>query len=159
VDFDRTRTGRRPIIADERVGTFHPPPAFFIVLEPIEFALQPDLSAFLSDFPVLAESPDYVIFDLTRKVRTAPSGPATQRQGAPGETAPPNEFLHHYPPSWRAIKRGMTRDAVLQTVGRPHRIVVRNDLKKPVESWFYGRGDQFAIVFVDREVFVKAGSY
>ena len=165
---ERTRLGVGRMSAYERfvttnkrylpaVGTIQPPPSVFIVLEPIELALEPDLSALLSGFRVIAESPDYVIFDLTHRATTG--HPWTQTQPVSASTESPNTFLHHLPPSWRAIKPQMTREKVLRALGPPHRIVVRSELKKVVECWFYGQGNQYAIVFIDGKMFVKAGSY
>ena len=71
------------------VGTMRPPPSVFIVAEPFELALQPDLAVLLSDFRVLAESPDYVIFDLKR--RAAGDEAAAdwgRRAGAPTAAGP-----------------------------------------------------------------------
>jgi hypothetical protein len=171
--WQRKRLGLRAMNADERfvttdgrywpaVGRLHPPPSAFIVLEPIELALEPDLSVLLSGFRVLAESPDYIIFDLTEKVTTPSPNRATAQQPATPAIARGPEgqaFLHHFPPRWGAIKLGMTRTEVAHRLGRPHRLVRRRNLSKPVESWFYGVSDQYAIVFIDGEVFVKAGSY
>jgi len=168
--WQRTRLGLHALTAEQRfvatdkrywpaVGSLHPPPTVFIVLEPMELALQPDLSVVLSRWRVLAESPDYVIFDLTHKARTATLG-RTAQQPATGVTVRRDfVFLHHFPPGWRAVKLGMTRDDVLHRLGRPHRLVRRRNLSKPVESWFYGVNDQYAVVFIDGEVFVKVGSY
>jgi hypothetical protein len=168
--WQRTRLGLRAMKAEERfattdkrywpaVATLRPAPSVFIVLEPIELALEPDLSVFLSGFRVLAESPDYVIFDLTRRGGSTTARPSMSRQATTATVGPPKAFLHHFPRSWNGIRPGMTEARVLQTLGRPHRIVTRRDLSKPVKSWFYGRSDDRAIVFIKGRVFVKAGSY
>ena len=46
----------------------------------------------------------------------------------------------------------MTRHDVLEVLRRPQR-TERRDLRKPVESWFYGPADSYAIVLVDGQVF------
>jgi hypothetical protein len=50
----------------------------------------------------------------------------------------------------------MTRTNVLRVLGRPAQTIVRRDLAKPFESWFYGPRDKFVIVFVDDKVFLRA---
>ena len=55
----------------------NPRPTVFIVNNPMELVPQPDLAVFLSDFRVLAETPDYIIFDLTR--RATARGPTTNQ--------------------------------------------------------------------------------
>jgi hypothetical protein len=160
--------GLQPMSASERfattdtrywpaVGAIKPTPSVFIVLEPIELALEPDLSVYLSGFPVLAQSPDYVIFNLTRRLRTT-AGPTTQEQGARATTGSTQGLLHRFPPKWQDIEKGMTRNAVLRTLGKPHGVDARFDLSKPFESWFYGVYDEDAIVFVNGKVFVKAAA-
>jgi hypothetical protein len=42
----------------------------------------------------------------------------------------------------------MTRHEVLEMLRPPQHTEVRRDVKKPVESWFYGRADSYAIVLV-----------
>jgi hypothetical protein len=47
---------------------------------------------------------------------------------------------------------------VLELLGQPHRIVIRDDLRKPAETWFYGPGDSYAIVLIDGRVFAVAST-
>jgi hypothetical protein len=47
----------------------------------------------------------------------------------------------------------MTRHDVLEVLRRPQRTEIWRDLRKPVESWFYGPADSYAIVLVDGRVF------
>jgi hypothetical protein len=47
---------------------------------------------------------------------------------------------------------------VLEVLGRPHRIVIRDDLRKPVETWFYGPADSYAIMLIDGRVFAVAST-
>jgi hypothetical protein len=47
----------------------------------------------------------------------------------------------------------MRRPDVLEALRRPQRTEVRRGLRKPVESWFYGPADNYAIVLVDGRVF------
>src|SRR5207248_11113778 len=139
---------------DERywpaVGTMRPRPSVFIVDDPIELALQPDLCVLLSNYRVLAETPDYVVFDLTRHV--SPTGRATTASA----TASATGYFYRFPPAWRHVERGMTKPGVLRVLGRPSRTEVRRDLRKPVETWFYGPNAKFVIVFVDGALFVEA---
>jgi hypothetical protein len=44
-------------------------------------------------------------------------------------------------------------------LGAPRRVELHRGMRKPVEDWFYGPADKFAIVFVDGTVFAKAQSY
>jgi hypothetical protein len=115
------------------VGAIRPPPTVFIVLEPIELALEPDLSVFLSDFRCLRSRP-------------------TMSSSRPGG------LLHRFPPKWRGIESGMTRNSVVRTLGKPRGIATRHDLSRPFESWFYGLYGQYAIVFINGKVFVKAAA-
>jgi 4-amino-4-deoxy-L-arabinose transferase-like glycosyltransferase len=165
LEWEQTYNGLRAMEADERfvttderyypaVGTMRPRPSVFIVGEPIELALQPDLSVLLSDYPVLAETPDYVIFDLTHMLG---STPATAIEAAnDGFRASEMSSFYRFPPAWKGIDRGATRAEVLNVVGAPRRKAIRRDLRKPVEAWFYGATDDYAIVFVDGDVFAKA---
>jgi 4-amino-4-deoxy-L-arabinose transferase-like glycosyltransferase len=160
LSWERDQSGLRPMGADERfrttddsyypaVGTMRPPPSVFIVAEPFELALQPDLAVLLSDFRVLAESPDYVIFDLERRAAgdeaAADSG---RRAGAP--------TFYRLPPDWSRVERGDAKDEVRRIVWTPSHTQTRTDLRKPVEVWFFGPGDKYAIVFVDGRVLAKA---
>jgi hypothetical protein len=56
------------------------------------------------------------------------------------------------------MERGMTRHEVLEVLRPPQHTEVRRDLKKPAESWFYGRADCYAIVLVDGRVFAVAST-
>jgi hypothetical protein len=167
LEWEQTYNGLRRIDADERfrttderfypaVGTMRPPPAFFIVADPIELARQLDLTVLLSDFPLLAGGPDYAIFDLTRRANgeTADSGEKLAGTNA----SRPRPAFYRFPSGWSRIKRGFMRIDVRRQLGRPNRIEVRQDLRKPVESWFYGPNDGYAVVFVDGRLFVKASA-
>jgi hypothetical protein len=167
LSWERTRDGLRPMSADERfvttdqryypaVGAMHPRPSVFIVTDPIELVLQPDLCALLSDYRVLAETPDYVIFDLTRRAAPMLARDRVVRAALPTAT---RGYFYRFPPTWRYVARGMDRSAVLRALGRPRRLEIRRGLRKPVETWFYGPQDKYAIVFVAGAVFLKAESY
>jgi hypothetical protein len=58
--------GKPAVSAPERFERWYAKdaPAYFIVEDVHEFAQQPDLERFLSRFPIVAKSPDYVIFSL-----------------------------------------------------------------------------------------------
>jgi hypothetical protein len=60
--------GRRVLGAEERFNSryAHDRPQYFIVEDISEFRRQPDLGRFLSRFRVVAQTEDYVIYDLTR---------------------------------------------------------------------------------------------
>jgi Dolichyl-phosphate-mannose-protein mannosyltransferase len=167
LEWEQTYNGLQPINADERfvttderyypaVGTMRPRPTVFIVAEPIELAFQPDLAVLLSDFAALAEAPDYLIFDLTETIDssqpTPVPGPAKE---PPAQTSHVSSF-YRFPPTWRGVRRGATSVEVVRVAGQPRRKEIRRDLRKPFEAWFYGSGDNYAIVFVDGEVFAKA---
>jgi hypothetical protein len=150
-----------PMNADERfrttderywpaVGTMRPRPTVFVVTEPMELALQLDLSVLLSDFHVLAAGPDFMVFDLSRK--------ATQSGMIATNLTSPTASFYSFPAEWRRIERGIRRRDVLEVLGRPHRIVIRHDLRKPVETWFYGPADSYAIVLIDGRVFAVAST-
>jgi hypothetical protein len=47
---------------------------------------------------------------------------------------------------------------VLEVLGRPKRILIRHDLRKPVETWLYGSADSYALVFVHGRVFTAASA-
>jgi hypothetical protein len=167
LEWEQTYNGLQPIYADERfvttderyypaVGTMRPRPTVFIVAEPIELAFQPDLAVLLSDFAALAEAPDYLIFDLTETIDssqpTPVPGPAKE---PPAQTSHVSSF-YRFPPTWRGVRRGATSVEVVRVAGQPRRKEIRRDLRKPFEAWFYGSGDNYAIVFVDGRVFAKA---
>jgi hypothetical protein len=143
---------------DERywpaVGTMHPRPRFFVATEPMELVLQPDLCVLLSDFRVVAAGRDYMIFDLTRKPTS--NAVVLRDEVVHAKFTSSTASYYEYPPRWRRIERGLRPRAVLEVLGRPHRIVIRHDLRKPVESWFYGSADSYALVFVDGRVFAVA---
>jgi hypothetical protein len=143
----------RFVTTDERyspaLGTIRPRPSVFIVAEPIELVRQPDLCVLLRDFPLLAETPDYLIFDLTRK----------SAAGADGAVASGPGLFYRLPPAWSRVERGLTRSEVRRALGAPRRVELHRGMRKPVEDWFYGPADKFAIVFVDGTVFAKAQSY
>jgi 4-amino-4-deoxy-L-arabinose transferase-like glycosyltransferase len=66
-DLEWERLARKPTLAaPERFERWYAKdaPAYFIVEDLQEFAKQPDLERFLSRFPIVAKSPDYVIFAL-----------------------------------------------------------------------------------------------
>jgi 4-amino-4-deoxy-L-arabinose transferase-like glycosyltransferase len=139
---------------DERywpaVGAMHPRPTAFVVTEPMELALQPDLDVLLSDFRVIAAGPDFMVFDLTR----------TATQSGAIAAPPRTVFASYYsfPAAWRRIERGMSRRDVLEVLGEPHRIAIRRDLRKPVETMLYGPTDSYAIVLVHGRVFAVAST-
>ena len=58
----------------------------------------------------------------------------------------------------RRIVPGMTRREVRELLGRPRRTEIRSDLRKPVESWFYGPADSYALSLVDGRVFAVAST-
>jgi hypothetical protein len=166
LDWERRYNGLRRMQADERfvttderyypaVGTMDPAPSVFIVAEPIELALQPDLSVLLSDFQLLAATPDYLIFDLTRRAIKADRG-AKNEGGARMQTRSSTWFFYRFPPAWSGVERGMAMDKVAHVLGRPRRIESHHGLRKAVQTWFYGPRDKWAIVFVDGKVFAKA---
>jgi Dolichyl-phosphate-mannose-protein mannosyltransferase len=161
LSWEREQDRLSPMNADDRfrttdehywpaVGTMHPQPTAFVVTEPMELALQPDLDVLLSDFHVLAAGPDFMVFDLTR--RTTRSG----TNAAPLMTR--SASFYSFPGAWRGIERGMKRRDVLEVLGKPHRIATRRDLRKPVETWFYGLADSYAIVLVEGRVFALAST-
>jgi hypothetical protein len=165
LDWERRYNGLRRMEADERfvttderyypaVGTMDPAPSVFIVGEPIELALQPDLSVLLSDFQLLAATPDYLIFDLARRAIEGDRG-ARNDGGARRQIRSSTWFFYRFPPAWSAVERGMAMDEVARVLGRPRRIERHGGLRKPVQNWFYGARDKWAIVFVDGEVFAK----
>jgi hypothetical protein len=68
-DLEWERLAGRPVVgAQERYERWYAKDAleYFIVEDLQEFAQQPDLERFLSRFPIVAKSRDYVIFSLTR---------------------------------------------------------------------------------------------
>jgi hypothetical protein len=143
---------------DERywpaVAAMHPSPRLFVVTEPMELVLQPDLCVLLSDFRVVAAGRDYMIFDLTRKA--ASNAVVLRDEVVHAKFTSSTASYYEFPPRWRRIERGLRPRDVLGVLGRPHRIVIRHDLRKPVESWFYGSADSYALVFVDGRVFAVA---
>jgi hypothetical protein len=148
--------GERFVTTDERywpaVGTMRPRPAFFIVADPFQLVLQPDLCVYLSDYRKVAETPDYVIFDLSR-----PQGSAARVERRQTAVHPaPVRYYYHFPPAWYGIDAGMTKKRVLRVLGSPQHTEVQRNLRKTVEDWFYGPGDEYAIVFIDDRVFIKA---
>jgi hypothetical protein len=153
--------GERFRTTDERywpaVGAMHPRPRFFVVTEPMELVLQPDLCALLSNFRVVAAGRDYMIFDLTRKA--VPNAVASRDEVIHAKFTSATASYYEFPPRWRRIERGLRPRDVLEVLGRPHRIVVRHDLRKSVETWFYGPGDSYALVFVDGRVFAVASTH
>src|SRR5207247_6359332 len=131
LEWQQTTLGLRAMSARQRfattdrrywpaVGAIRPPPNVFIVLEPIELALEPDLSVYLSDFRVLARSPDYVIFDLTRRAGT-PTGSERATSGA--GAARTDGLLHRFSPEWGATAPGTPAARVLKELGKPAAIV------------------------------------
>jgi hypothetical protein len=69
-DFEWERLARKPVLgAQERFYSRYAKdaPQYFIVEDVREFALQPDLGRFLSQFPILAQNSDYLIFALPRR--------------------------------------------------------------------------------------------
>jgi hypothetical protein len=166
LEWERRYNGLRRMEADERfvttdesyypaVGTMDPAPSVFIVGEPIELALQPDLSILLSDFQLLAATPDYLIFDLARRASKADRG-ARNDGRARVQTRSSAWFFYRFPPAWSGVERGMAMGEVARVLGRPRRIERHSGLRKAVQTWFYGARDKWAIVFVDGEVFAKA---
>jgi 4-amino-4-deoxy-L-arabinose transferase-like glycosyltransferase len=168
LSWERVQDRLPPMNADERfrttderywpaVGTMHPRPSFFVVTEPMELVQQPDLCVLLSDFRVVAAGPDYMIFDLTRE---AASNAAVMRNGVvPAKLTSSTASYYAFPPRWRRIERGLMPHDVRKLLGPPDRIVIRHDLRKPVESWFYGPADSYAVVFVNRRVFDVASTH
>ena len=167
LSWERVQDRLPPMNADERfrttdgrywpaVGAMHPRPRFFVVTEPMELVLQPDLCVLLSDFRVVAAGRDYMIFDLTQKAASKAVAPRDEVVHA--EFTSSKASYYAFPPRWRRIERGLRPRDVLEVLGRPHRIVIRHDLRKPVESWFYGPADSYALVFVDGRVFDLAST-
>ena len=165
LEWETTLDGLRPMSAEERfvttdtryypaVGTMQPPPSVFVVAEPIELALQPDLSVFLSDYPLLAETPDYLIFDLERPAEPPAADPA---DAAPrGDPTPETSSFYRFPAAWGGVARGMTASHVRAVLGPPARVEKRDDLRKAFEAWFYEPDGRYALVFVDGVVFARA---
>jgi hypothetical protein len=90
-----------------------------------------------------------VIFDLER--RTA-GDEAAADSGRPAG-AP---TFYQLPPDWSRVERGDAKDEVRRIVRMPSHTQTRTDLRKPVEVWFFGPGDKYAIVFVDGRVLAEA---
>jgi Dolichyl-phosphate-mannose-protein mannosyltransferase len=167
LSWEHTRDDLRPISADERfvttddryyptVGAIQPRPTVFIVSEPMELVLQPDLCVLLSDFARLAQTPDYVIFDLTRSLARSRDGATNEETMRAKSMTKRTRFFYEFPPAWSGITPGMSEEDVLRVLGKPRRIETRRDLRKPFASWFYGPRDKFAVAFVDGRLFVKA---
>jgi 4-amino-4-deoxy-L-arabinose transferase-like glycosyltransferase len=167
LSWERVQDRLPPMNADERfrttdgryypaVGAMHPRPRFFAATEPMELVLQPDLCVLLSDFRVVAAGRDYMIFDLTRKA--ASNGIALRDEVVDADFTSSKASYYAFPPQWRRIERGLRPRDVLKVLGRPQHIVTRHDLRKPVETWFYGPGDSYALVFVDGRVFDLAST-
>jgi hypothetical protein len=167
LSWERVEDRLPPMNADQRfrttderywpaVGTMHPRPRFFVVTEPMELVEQPDLCVLLSDFRVVAAGPDYMIFDLTRK---AASSAAVMRNGVVhAQLTSSTASYYAFPPRWRRIERGLMPRDVRELLGRPHRVVIHHDLRKPVETWFYGPADSYALEFVGGRVFAVAST-
>jgi hypothetical protein len=120
----------------------------------MELVLQPDLCVLLSDFRVVTAERDYMIVDLTRK---AESNAALRREGAVNAKFTSSSATYYaFPPRWRRIERGLRPRDVVELLGRPHRVVIRHDLRKPAETWFYGSADEYALEFVGGRVFTVA---
>jgi Dolichyl-phosphate-mannose-protein mannosyltransferase len=157
--WERRNDRLRPISAAERFlttdtrywpapRTMHPRPTVFVVGDPIQLVLQPDLCVLLSRFPTIAETPDYVIFDLTRKATATPT---------PEVAAPtPIPYIHQFPAGWRRLRRGMATTTVSRLIGRPSRVAIRPNLGKPVEDWYYGSGGKYVLSFVAGRLLVEA---
>jgi Dolichyl-phosphate-mannose-protein mannosyltransferase len=167
LSWERVQDRLPPMNADERfrttdgryypaVGAMHPRPTYFAVTEPMELVLQPDLCVLLSDFRVVAAGRDYMIFDLTRKA--ASNAIALRDEVVDADFTSSKASYYAFPPRWRRIERGLRPRDVLEVLGRPHRIVIRHDLRKPVQTWFYGPADSYALVFVDGRVFDLAST-
>lgn len=163
--WERNNDDLPPISADERfrttderyypaVGAMRPRPDYFIVTEPMELARQPDLVVLLSDFRVVDQTPDYIIFDLRRRSSAHEIAARTTAASSPGVRP-----FYRFPLAWNSARRGDTRTAVLRALGRPHRIEVRHDLRKPVATWFYGSDNKHAVVFLGGRVFFAAMTY
>ena len=105
---------------------------------------------------MVAAGRDYMIFDLTQKAASKAVAPRDEVVHA--EFTSSKASYYAFPPRWRRIERGLRPRDVLEVLGRPHRIVIRHDLRKPVESWFYGPADSYALVFVDGRVFDLAST-
>jgi Dolichyl-phosphate-mannose-protein mannosyltransferase len=167
LSWEREQDRLPPMNADERfrttdgrywpaVGSMHPRPRFFVVTEPMELLLQPDLCVLLSDFRVVTAGRDFMIFDLKRKAASTVAVPrnGVVQTGFASSTA----SYFAFPPRWRRIERGLRPRDVRELLGRPDRMVIRHRLRKPVESWFYGSADSYAVVFVNRRVFEVAST-
>src|SRR5438067_8248764 len=107
----------------------------------MQLALQPDLCVLLSDFRVVAARRDYLIFDLTRKAVS--NAVALREEVVDARFTSSTASYFEFPRGWRRIERGLRPRAVLKIAGRPHRIAVRHDLRKRVETWFYGSSDGY----------------
>jgi hypothetical protein len=162
--WERRNNGLRPMSAEERfvttdghywpaVGTMHPRPSFFIVSEPFALVYQPDLCVLLSRYRMLAATSDYVVFDLRHHAT------AGLQSGRPGADLPPVRYYYEFPSAWNRLVPGTSREEVLRVAGRPSRTARWTNLGKPVEEWFYGPRDKYAIVFIGRHVFIKAERY
>jgi hypothetical protein len=167
LSWERVQDRLPPMNADERfrttdgrywpaVGTMHPRPRFFVVTEPMELVQQPDLCVLLSDFRVVAAGRDYMIFDLARKA--ASNAGVLRDRVAYAAFGSSTASYFAFPPRWRRIERGLRPRDVVKLLGRPHRIVIRHDLRKRVETWFYGPTDSYALTFVDGHVFAAAST-
>jgi hypothetical protein len=163
--WERRNDRMRPMSADERfvtrdehywpaVGTMRPRPSYFIVAEPFQLVLQPDLCVLLSEHRLIAQSPDYLIFDLTRRQKSW----LTSARRVVAERAAPGRYFYRFPPAWSALRPGMNMASVLRVTGRPQHVRRWSNLRKPVEDWFYGRGEKYAITFIGGRLFIKAAS-
>jgi hypothetical protein len=118
--------------------------------------LQPDLCVLLSDFPVLADTPDYLIFDLTRREAAGHLPSERVRRAAKWVSA--SGRFYRFPSRWRRLERGMKTEDVRGILGSPTRVERDRRFRKPVETWFYAPDDAYMIVFVDNMLFLRAES-
>ena len=88
-----------------------PRPQFFIVTAAMELVRQPDLVVLLRDFHVVAQTPDYRIFNLRDRSSAEQSRP--QALGAAGPAAS-GELFYRFPANWRRVEGGMNRRDVLR---------------------------------------------
>jgi hypothetical protein len=162
--WETRNAGLRPMSAEERfvttddrywpaVGTMHPRPSFFVVGEPFALVYQPDLCVLLSRYRMLAATPDYVVFDLRQ--RATANGQSSRADSQLASV----HYFYDFPPAWKGLVPGLPADEARRLVGTPSRTARWTNLGEPVEEWFYGPRDKYAIIFVGGRVFVKAQRY
>jgi len=107
----------------------------------------------LSRYRMLAATPDYVVFDLRQ--RATANGQSSRADSQLASV----HYFYDFPPAWKGLVPGLPADEARRLVGTPSRTARWTNLGEPVEEWFYGPRDKYAIIFVGGRVFVKAQRY